>query len=197
MRRLLRGSVAHSGTKPTSVISLIAGKQSIWVPALAMTPSSTAPAVAGTVEAGTSLIMMKSMDFADGATTLRAQFAIRMPKSWNLGTITYSPIWTANSVLTTNVVWQLRAMALGQGDAITTGTWGSAVTLTSAGLATVYTVRDAGESGVVTVGNTPAAKDWVVYEIFRDPTNASDTFAATAMLLGVHIYYTSNAKDDT
>jgi hypothetical protein len=179
------------------LISLVAGKQSIWVPALAMTPSTTAPAVAGTTEVATSLIMLKTMDFADGATTLRAQFGIRMPKSWNLGTVTYSPIWTANSTLTTNVVWQLRAMALGQGDAIATGTWGSAVTLISAGLATAQTVRDAGESGTVTIGNSPAAKDWVVFEIFRDPANASDTFAATAQLIGTHIYYTTNARDDT
>lgn len=197
MRRLLRGSVAHSGTKPTSIITLIAGKHSIWVPAVAMTPSSTAPAILTQLEAATSLVMVKTMDFADGGSTLRAQFGIRMPKSWNLGTITFSPIWTANSTAVTNVVWQLRAMALGHADSITAGTWGSAVTLTSVGVATVYTVRDPGESTAVTVGNTPAANDWVIFEIFRDPAHASDTFAATAQLIGVHIYYTTNARDDT
>ena len=172
------------------------GRETIWVPALAMYARVNSPAVPGNTEVGTNRIMLRSMDFADGASALYAQFAIRMPKSWNLGTLSYSVAWTANSTSTNAVVFGLQAVAISNAETIDQA-FGTAVTVTDNNTATVYQAHLSPESGALTVGSSPAAQDYVVFQFYRDPTNVSDTLAATANVLGIHLYYTTNAGDDT
>jgi hypothetical protein len=143
--------------------------------------------------------MQKTMDFADGTLSTDidyAQFFIRMPKSWNLGTVTGSFVWTANSTSTNSVYWELRAVALSDTNVIDTA-FGTAVNVTDANQSTAYSVNITSETGAMTIGNSPAAQDWVVFQVNRDPTNGADTLAATAQLLGVTIRYTVNAANDT
>ena len=81
--------VLKSGTSAVK----IAGKETIWVPAVAMYGSTTNPADAQQVETTALRPDLKVLDF-DASTSEFAQFAVTFPKSWNLGTVTFMPTWT-------------------------------------------------------------------------------------------------------
>lgn len=190
------GTILYTNGSGTSLTGLRKiGKETIWIPALAMYSRSTNGAVQNTTELASNKIMLKTMDFAD-TTVLYSQFAIRMPKSWNLGTLTYSVCWTANSVSTNGVLFGLQAMSLANDETIDQG-FGTAITVTDNNTATAYQIHHTPESSAITVGSTPAAQDYLVFQLYRDPPNGSDTLAATVNVLGLHLYYTTNAGDDT
>ena len=89
-------------------VAKTAGKESIWIPAAAMYPSTTNPCSDLTQVETTALRPdLKVLDFAADADDF-AQFAIAFPKSYNLGTITYQPFWTVTGTDTGTVVWQYK-----------------------------------------------------------------------------------------
>lgn len=185
------GSSGYSGYSGTST----AGAQTIWIPASAMTARTTGGAATNQVETSTNKIMLSTMNFADGAAVLYAQFNVRMPKSWNEGTVTASFTWTANSTSTNSVVWGLQGVALSNDETIDTA-FGTAGEVTDANTSTAYQVHISNSTPAITIGNTPSEQDWVVFQVYRDPTNVNDTLAATALLLGVTLIYTTDATTD-
>lgn len=170
------------------------GRHTIWVPAAAMVASTTAGAAAATTETATNKIMLKTLDFADGASVLHAQFSVQMPKSWNDGVINAQFVWTANSVSTNAVVWGIKAVSIAD-DAALDAAFGTGVTVTDANKATAYDLNISDESGDVTVAGA-GAQEWVVFDVYRDPTDAADTLAATASLLGVSVFFDTDAATD-
>ena len=52
------------------------------------------------------------------------------------------------------------------------------------------------ESSAHTVQGTPGAEEFVVFEIFRDVSDAGDTMAVDARLHGVKLHYTTDAVTD-
>lgn len=164
------------------------GKETIWLPAAAMVTPTTNGAAAGTTN-GTNVVY-KTLDF-DQTTSESAQFQIAMPKSWNLGTLTFIAYWTASSGSGT-VTWSLAAGAVSNDDVLDT-TFGTAVTVTDTLLAT-GDLMVADESGAITVGGTPAVGDLVCFKILRD---VADTLSGDAKLVGIRLIYTTNAADDT
>jgi hypothetical protein len=169
------------------------GKQTCWIPAGAMKPRTTNGATAGTVQGGTNGTMIASLDF-DTATAEYAQFAIRMPKGWNESTVTFTPVWTANSTSTAGVVWTMRAKALGNDETID-ASWGSDISVTDENTSTAYQNHIAAESSALTIANA-SELEWVVFEIYRNVSAGSDTLAVDALLLGVTLNYTTNAAND-
>jgi len=169
------------------------GKQTIWVPAGAMRPRSTNGAQSSTVQLPTNGTMVSALAY-DTATEEYAQFQIRMPKSWNEGTITCTAVWTADSTSTASVVWAVRAKALAN-DTTIDSAWGTAVAILDANTATAYQVHISPESVGMTVSGA-SELGWVVVEVFRQVANASDTLATDALLLGVTINYTTDAAND-
>lgn len=69
--------------------------------------------------------------------------------------------------------------------------FGSAQSVTDTGGTT-----DAAETSAVTIGGTPTGGDYVIFQVFRDADNGSDTLAVNAKLLGVGLFYTINAATD-
>lgn len=169
------------------------GKQTIWIPAAAMTPRTTAGAASTTTQLGTNGTMLSALAF-DTAADEHAQFTIRMPKSWNEGTVTYAPVWTANSTSTNGVAWFLRAKSLANANTID-ATWGTAVAVTDNNTSTAYQCHMPAESAAVTVSGA-GELEWAVFEIYRDVSDGSDTLAVDALLLGIHLYYTTDAAND-
>lgn len=169
------------------------GKQTIWVPSAAMTPRTTNGAARFTTQLATNGTMVSALAF-DTTTTEYAQFQIRMPKGWDEGTVTFAPVWTANSTSTNGVAWAFRAKALANAESIDAA-WGTAVTVTDNNTATVYQLHLASESSAVTISSA-AELDLVIFEIYRDVANASDTLAADALLYGINVYYTLSAATD-
>ncbi len=164
------------------------GKETIWLPASAMVTPTTNGAASGTTN-GTNVVY-KTLDF-DQTTSESAQFQIAMPKSWNLGTLTFIAYWTASTGSGT-VTWSLAAGAVSNDDVLDT-TFGSAVTVTDTLLAT-GDLMIADESSAITVGGTPAAGDLVVFKILRD---TADTLSGDAKLVGIKVLYTTNASNDS
>ena len=171
-----------------------AGKESIWVPAVAMYPNSTnGCADIAQTELGNGP-ELKTLDF-DKDSDEFAQFAVAFPKSWNEGTITYQAFFTAASTNTGDVVWTLAGTALADNGSLNTA-FGTAVATT--GKAHSGTSNDldvTAESGAVTIAGSPSTDEYVFFEIKRDVSE--DSLTSDAKLLGVKLFFTTDAATDT
>jgi len=172
----------------------IAGKETIWVPASAMYGATTNPADAQQVETTATRPDMKVLDF-DASTDEFAQFSIAMPKSWNEGTLTYQVYWTPGSTNTGDCIFGLQAVACADNDTIDVA-YGTAVNVTDAGIGTVEDQQISSESGAMTVAGSPAAGELTYFQLFRDADAGGDTFSADARVLGIKIFFTTDAAND-
>ena len=172
----------------------IAGKETIWVPSAAMYGATTNPADAQQVETTATRPDMKVLDF-DASTDEFAQFSIAMPKSWNEGTVTYQVYWTPASTNTGDCIFGLQGVACGDSDTIDVA-YGTAVNITDAGIGTVEDQQISAESSAMTIAGTPAAGELSYFQLFRDANAGGDTFSADARVLGIKIFYTTDAAND-
>lgn len=178
----------------TSSVNPVVGKNTIWIPAAAMVARSTNGAAPGTVEMATNRNMVVTLDF-DATTQEFAQFDIRMPKSWNEGTITFRPTWSHASTTTNfGVVWALDAVAISDDDTLDVA-FGTEQTSTDTG-GTTNDLYIGPESSALTIAGSPVAEDYVMFRVKRIPTNPSDTMTIDARLHGVTIYYTTDTTTD-
>jgi hypothetical protein len=180
--------------KSGSAAVKVAGKETIWIPSSAMYGATTNPADAQQVETTATRPDMKVLDF-DASTDEFAQFSIAMPKSWNEGTLTYQVYWTPGSTNTGDCIFGLQAVACADNDTIDVA-YGTAVTVTDAGIGTVEDQQISSESGAVTVAGSPAAGELTYFQLFRDANAGGDTFSADARVLGVKIFFTTDAAND-
>ena len=172
----------------------IAGKETIWVPSSAMYGATTNPADAQQVETTATRPDMKVLDF-DKDTDEFAQFSVAMPKSWNEGTLTYQVYWTPGSTNTGDCIFGLQAVACADSDTIDVA-YGTAVNVTDTGIGTVEDQQITAESGAVTIAGSPAAGEQTYFQLFRDAADGSDTFTGDARVLGIRIFFTTDAAND-
>ncbi len=180
--------VQDAGAKPR-----LAGLETIWVPAPAMYPATTNGAASASIDSGSENVEYKTLDF-DTSTQEFACFSVRMPKSWNEGTVTFAPYWTAASG-SGGVVWALQGVALSDDDAINTA-YGTEQTSTDT-LITAADLHVGPTSSAITIAGSPAAADLTFFRIKRNVSDGSDTLGVDARLLGVVIFFTTDASDDT
>jgi hypothetical protein len=172
----------------------VLGKHSIWIPAVAMYPRTTNGAAIGSVELSTNKIMLKTLDF-DPTTQEFAQFAVRMPKGWNEGTVSFIPVWSHPATATNfGVVWALQAVAISDGDALDAA-FGTEQTSSPTG-GTTDDLYQGSESSAITIGGTPAENDYVIFQIKRNVSDGSDNLAVDARLHGIVLFYTISAPTD-
>jgi hypothetical protein len=169
-----------------------AGKETIGLPASAMTARTTNGAATGTTELTTNDVMLSTLDF-DTTTEEGAGFWVPMPKSWNESTVTFQAAWTAASG-SGGVAWGLAAYSFSDDDAMDTAVSGQQVVTDT--LITANDLHLTSESSAITIGGTPAEGDWVYFEITREVANGSDTLGVDAKLLGIRLYFTTNASTD-
>jgi len=170
------------------------GKQTIWVPANAMTPTeSNGCAAIAAVETTAGRPDMYVLDFDDNADE-HAQFSVAFPKSWNLGTITYQVFWSGISA-TTGVSWFLQGVAFGDNDNIDVA-YGTAVGVDDDAQGATEELLVSAESGAVTIAGTPADDDLCYFRIYRDVSAGNDDMAGDARLHGVKIFFTTDALND-
>jgi len=172
----------------------IAGKETIWVPAVAMYPNSTSGcADLSQTELGNGP-ELKTLDF-DKDSDEFAQFSVAFPKSWNEGTITFQAFFTANSTNTGNAVWKLQAVALADNGDLNTA-FGTAVGVAKSHSGTANDLDVTTETGAVTIAGSPSTDEYVFFQIFRDANDGDDTLTADAKLLGIKLFYTTDASND-
>ena len=172
----------------------IAGTETMWVPASAMYATTTNPAEAAQVETTALRPDMKVFDFAAAADDF-VQFSVAMPKSWNLGTITYQVFWTPSTTNTGDCIFGLQGVACGDGDTIDVA-YGTAVTVTDAGIGTVEDQQVSSVSSAVTIAGSPADDQQTYFQLYRDANAGGDTFTGVARVLGIKIFYTTDAAND-
>ena len=172
----------------------IAGKETIWVPAAAMYAATTNGADAEQVETTATRPDMKVFDF-DASTKQYTQFTIAMPKSWNEGTVTYQVYWAPSTTNTGNAIFGLQGVACADGDTIDVA-YGTAVNVTDAGIGTVEDQQITSESSAITIAGSPAAGEQSYFQLFRDAADGSDTFTGECRVLGVKLFFTTDAAND-
>ena len=182
--------VLKSGTAAVK----IAGTETIFIPSVAMYGTETNGADSQTVETTATRPDLKLLDF-DASTKEYAQFAIAMPKSWNLGTVTFQVFWSPGNTNTGNCIWGLQGVGVPD-DGTADVAFGSAVEVTDAGGGAVEDVVVSGTSGAITIDGTPADDDYTFFQIYRDAADGSDTFTGDARLLGIKLFYTTDAAND-
>ena len=186
---------AGTGTlKSGSSAVKIAGKETIFVPASAMYGSTTNGADAQQVETTATRPDLKVLDF-DASTAEYAQFAIAMPKSWNLGTVTFQAWWSPSSTNTGNCIFGVQGVSCSDSDTADVA-FGTAQEVTDAGIGTVEDVQVTGESSAITIAGSPADNDYTFFQVYRDAADGSDTFTGDARLLGIKLFYTTDAAND-
>ena len=179
--------------KSGSAAVKIAGKETIWVPAVAMYPNTT-NGCAGIAQVELSNgPEIKTLDF-DKSSDESAQFAVAFPKSWNEGTITFQAYFTADSTDTGTVSWALAGVSCADNDTINVA-FGTAVAPTAkAHSGTANDLDVTAESGAVTIAGSPSTDEEVYFQITRDVS--ADDLDADAKLLGVKLFFTTDAAND-
>jgi hypothetical protein len=180
--------------KSGSAAVKIAGTETIFVPAQAMFGTTTNGADAQAVETTATRPELKLLDF-DASTAEYAQFSIAMPKSWNLGTVTYQVFWSPGNTDTGNCIFGLQGLACTEGDTAD-AVFGTAIEVTDAGIGTVEDVQMTAVSGAMTIAGTPADDDYCFFQLYRDAADGSDTFTGDARVLGIKLFYTTDAAND-
>jgi hypothetical protein len=171
----------------------IAGQRyrSMAIPASAMTSTFTNGADTFTDESTTYDRTIDKYLF-DQATEESVQFQMPMPQEWDLGTLKFKIYWTATSG-SGDVIWGVKATSMANDDAIDGFAWGTEIETTD----TLITANDIHicTSAALTVGNTPAADDWVAFQISRKAAAGGDSLNADAHLIAVSMQWHELATD--
>jgi hypothetical protein len=176
-------------------LTAIVGKQTISIPAGGMIARTTNGAAYAKEELATNGVMVDYWAF-DASVSEAVQARARMPKGWNEGTVEVEFQWK-HPATTVNfgTKWGVRARAISDSEAMD-GAWGTAQEVADTG-GTTGTHYKTAFTAALTIGNTPAEGDLVIFEFYRAPADAADTMAVDAHLIGVTITFTTNAaKDD-
>jgi hypothetical protein len=189
-------SAAAAAASAATAATYASGKQTIWVPAEAMRPStSVGCASLAIVASGTNQPDIASLDF-NASTQQYAQFDIALPKNWDEGTVTAQFFWSHASTTTNfGVVWNLQGVAISDGDAIAAA-YGTAQQVTDTG-GTTDTQYVSSETSAITIAGSPAEGDLVNFRVSRVAADGSDSMAIDARLMGIKLYYTNNAGNDS
>jgi hypothetical protein len=180
--------------KSGSAAIKIAGTETMWIPSNALYLPTTNPADQASVETTALRPELKVLDF-DASTAQYAQFAIAMPKSWNLGTVTYQVFWSPSTTNTGNCIFGLQGVSCTEGDTADV-VFGTAIEVTDAGIGTVEDVQMSAVSSDMTIAGSPADNDQTFFQLYRDAADGSDTFTGEARVLGIKLFYTTDAAND-
>jgi hypothetical protein len=147
-----------------------------------------------TVETTSGRPDMVVLDFDDGADE-HAQFSVAFPKSWNLGTVTFKAYWTTTATDTDGCTWGLQGVAMNDNETIDV-VYGTAVVVDDAAQGAAEELYVTAESGAITIAGTPADEDLCFFRVFRDVSDSNDTMAEDARLLGIKLFFTTDAAND-
>jgi hypothetical protein len=184
-------SLVVSANPPLAAVAMLQGKGTLWVPAVAMSPTVTNGVTGPTIaELTAGNPNITTLSFVNGAQK-NAQFAVAFPKSWNAGTVTYQAYWTGTAAGAGTTIWGLQCLGVANGVTLDTA-FGTAIEVTST-FSAVKQVHVAAESAALTI--TGAAADTLTTcQVYRK--GGTDTRAAPSLLLGIKFYYTTNAAND-
>tara|TARA_R100000951_G_scaffold5206_1_gene5754 strand:+ start:292 stop:1923 length:1632 start_codon:yes stop_codon:yes gene_type:complete len=170
----------------------VAGLETIYVPAAAMYPNSTAGCADLEQVELSNGPELKCLDF-DAGSDENAQFTVAFPKSWNEGTVTFQAFFTVTGTNTGTVAWGLSGVSFADNASINTAFGTNVVATAKAHSGTSNDMNVTAVSGAVTI--TGAAVDTQTYfQVMRDVS--ADNQTGDARLLGIKLFFTTNASND-
>ena len=185
------GDIAGALTN-NSVAVKVAGKETIWVPASAMQPTtSNGCSALTTVETTSGRPDLVVLDF-DKDSDEFAQFSVAFPVSWNAGTVTFQVFW-AGIAATTDVDWMVDAVAISNNTTIDVA-YGTAVVVTDNAQGAVEELNVSAESGALTIAGSPGDDELCFFRIGRDVSG--DAMAGDARLVGIKLFFTTDLAND-
>jgi len=179
-----------------AVANSVIGKHTLWIPAAAMRPTDSNGCASITdVETTSGRPDLHVLDFDTGADE-HAQFGVCFPKSWNISTVTFQVWWCSTATDTDGVAWGLQGVGVADNQTADIA-YGTAVVVTDDAQSAAEEVYVTAESSAVTIAQTPADDDMTFFRVFRDVSDANDDMAEDARLLGLKLFYTIDAGEDT
>ena len=189
---LTLGSTAITATGDDINALKVQGKETIFVPAAAMYPNTTnGCANLEQVELSNGP-EIKCLDFDPSADEF-AQFSVAFPKSWAATTVTFQAFFTVTGTDTGTVAWGLSGVSIADNGDCNTAFGTNVVATAKAHSGTSNDLNVTAESGAVTIAGA-AADTMTFFQIMRDVS--ADSQAGDARLLGIKIFFTTNAKND-
>ena len=134
----------------------VAGVETIYVPAAAMYPNSTAGCADLEQVELSNGPELKCLDF-DASSDENAQFTVAFPKSWNEGTVTFQAFFTVTGTNTGTVAWGLSGVSFADNADMNTAFGTNVVATAKAHSGTSNDMDVTAVSGAVTI--TGAAVD--------------------------------------
>ena len=198
----INGSLTVDGTITTgSALVKNVGKETIWVPASAMSPSVTQGcAPLATIEIYSNRPNISTLDF-DTSIIEHAEFGVAFPKSWNKDDVTFQIYWSAQSTSSNGVSFNMTALALNDTSDINLIGYGPQVALTDTHSASFTKINITSESSALSIGtsNNPAPSDSAIvyFKLQRQTYSSNDTLASDVRVHGIKLFFTTNAGDDT
>jgi hypothetical protein len=171
------------------------GKQTIWIPAAAMSPTVTAGcAVLTSVETTAGNPDLVVLDF-DASSDEHAQFQVAFPKQWDKGTVTFQAFWTLSAANTDGVAWALQAVAVSNDEAIDVA-YGTPIVITDVNLSASNDQLVTAESAALTIAGSPADDDMTYFRVFRDVSDSADTATGDGRLIGIKLFFSNLRTTD-
>ena len=174
------------------------GKQTLWVPAGAMRPTvSNGCTFVGSVETTAGRPDMTALNFSDTVDE-HAQFSVAFPSLWDEGTVTAQFFWTHDGGQTggqDGVRFFIQGVAISDDDTIDVA-YGTAVGMVAKDGAPAEDLYSSAETAAITIAGTPTAGDVCMFRVYRDVSDAGDDLDIDARLLGVRLFYTTEAGVD-
>ena len=172
----------------------VAGKESMWIPSVAMRPTvSNGCALHASVETTSGRPDMIVLDF-DKDSDEFAQFAIAFPKSWNAGTVTFQFYWSGIAA-TTGVAMSLQGVAFADNGSID-AVYGTAIVVQDDAQGAVEELLVSAESAAITIAGSPGDNELTYFRIGRDVSDSNDDMAGDCRLHGIKLFFNTDAKND-
>ena len=172
----------------------VAGKESMWIPSLAMKPTvSNGCAAHVSVETTSGRPDMIVLDF-DKDSDEFAQFAIAFPKSWNAGTVTFQFYWSGIAA-TTGVAMSLQGVAFADNGSID-AVYGTAIVVQDDAQGAVEELLVSAESAAITIAGSPGDNELTYFRIGRDVSDGNDDMAGDCRLHGIKLFFNTDTKND-
>ena len=170
----------------------VAGTETIYVPAAAMYPNTTSGCADLEQVELSNGPELKCLDF-DASSDENAQFTVCFPKSWNEGTVTFQAFWTVTGTNTGTVAWGLSGGCIADDASINTAFGTNVVATAKAFSGTSNDMTVSATSGAVTIANA-AVDTMTFFQVMRDVS--ADTQSGDARLLGIKLFFTTDAAND-
>ena len=170
----------------------IAGKETKWVPATAMYPETTNGAELAQTVLTAGNPELKAFAF-DTTTAEAVQFNVSFPESWNETTVTFQTFWSASGTDTGTGGFTLAGCSVANNVDydLAFGTPVANTALAASGTQDDLMINV--ESGTVTIASAAASTN-TIFRLVRD--TGTDTNTGDLRLVGIKLFYTTNAAND-